>query len=497
MRKFNIVLLLSASLLALISNCGCRGCLYAVCFLEDMRNGFVNRQYQREVRAFERSAERKAKELRGNLQAIVDDPELLCQWNAVEAAAVVRLLQDPTTTFTEEQLLALDAIWHREDAVRGRGEGGWSMPCSGLWLRPEWSLEHLAKGCESLQRATTAMRREEWLDYAVSTNVPDDSLHILLATGRCGDIARSNLMSRVVRDDVWRALLRDRYRMAEWASAATNLATQADIDDILGERDFFYAKIGMELFTTPDAARAALVEKCGLWNTRCTLVCRTPGDTAIGERCYADETGPTPPFVAAVRANVLITARVTPGSTPRTLQAADWLDRELCKRLGIRRDGTTPVHIMESLRYFIKHGFDKREVEENERAKAIANAATSFRTRLGEMREKNRQAFPDGPGIFRWNAEGRLEIGGNNPMCVALKIAEGKLPGLEDANPEERARFCFDAAAYASATAVSAYEWDAFARPLLSKAFSINPSLRAEAEALRIPEAFLVVGGGD
>ena len=83
MRKFNIVLLLSASLLALISNCGCRGCLYAVCFLEDMRNGFVNRQYQREVRAFERSAERKAKELRGNLQAIVDDPELLCQWNAV------------------------------------------------------------------------------------------------------------------------------------------------------------------------------------------------------------------------------------------------------------------------------------------------------------------------------------------------------------------------------------------------------------------------------
>ena len=82
-------------------------------------------------------------------------------------------------------------------------------------------------------------------------------------------------------------------------------------------------------------------------------------------------------------------------------------------------------------------------------------------------------------------------------MCVALKIAEGKLPGLEDATPEERARFCFDAAAYASATAVSAYEWDAFARPLLSKAFSINPSLRAEAEALRIPEAFLVVGGGD
>lgn len=429
----------------------------------------------REKNAQEREIAREAERLRGNPQLIRDDPAFLDQWNHIRASALARLVADPTMSFTEKQLIDIEAIWTRQNRLLCQGRGGWRAPCTGLWLRPEWSPENLKQGIMNLQRENVrGMRAVEWRDYASSTNVPDDCLHLMQARG--DETARANLASRIVRDDAWRSSLRERYRYTEWDPPATNHVTQEQADSVLHDfkhRAWFSADVTLEVLPSPDEARERLLEACGERNTRFALVCRFPGDTSIGERCYSDMTGPQPDFVVFVRANALVVASKMEGSTSEALKAADWVDRQICKRLGIGRDGATDVNSMHDLWEMILFGRDREadiRKRKNESAMRLAQESADFITKVKEL-------CPAFDGhialwglryVYGWGNDGRLTIeqvgqefaGGASPdylLFVARELIDGRRHGLEKATSVERAKFHNDAMAFAASAGVSAY----------------------------------------
>lgn len=435
---------------------------------------------KREKNAREREITREAERLRENPQIIRDDPAFLDQWNHIRASALARLVADPSMSFTEDQLLAIESIWTRQNRLISQGRGGWCAPCAGLWLRPEWSPENLKQGIMNLQRENVSgMRAVEWRDYASSTNVPDDCLHLMQAQG--DETARANLASRIVRDDAWRSSLRERYRYTEWDPPATNLVTQGQADSVLDDlkhRAWFSADVTLEVLPSPDEARERLLEACGERNTRFALVCRFPGDTAIGERCYSDMTGPQPDFVVFVRANALVVASKMEGSTSEALKAADWVDRQICKRLGIGRDGATDVNSMHDLWEMILFGRDREadiRKRKNESAMRLAQESADFITKVKELCPafNGHIALWGVHYIYGWDSEGRLTIepasqefaGGASPdylLFVARELVEGRRQGFESASPDERERFRRNTRAFAMVAGVSVYSWNSF-----------------------------------
>lgn len=437
---------------------------------------------KRERNAQEREIAKEAERLRQNPEIIRDDPAFLDQWNHIRASALARLVADPSMSFSEEQLLAIESIWTRQNRLISQGRGGWCAPCAGLWLRPEWSPENLEKGLMNLQRENVSgMRAVEWRDYASSTNVTDACLHLMQARG--DGTARANLASRIVRDDAWRATLRERYRLTEWDPPATNLVTQGQVDGVLYDlehRAWFSADVAIEVLPSPAEARELLLEKCGEHNTRCALVCRFPGDTAIGERCYSDMTGHQPNFVAFARANVLVVATKTDGCTSEALRASDWVDRQLCQRMGIARHGTTDVVSMDDLRDMVVFGRNREadiRKRKNEGAMRLAADSAAFIAKIREL-------CPAFDGhialwglryVYGWDDSGRLTIeqvgqefaGGASPeylLSVARDLLEGRRTGLENATPEERDRFHRNAISFAMAAGVNEYVWEMIGR---------------------------------
>ena len=471
---------------------------------------------RREKRAYEREVEKTVRRLREDPSLIPTNSVAFDPWDSYVPTAISRLVGDRAMPFTIEQLVAIDEIWEKQSARIAAGQGGWAASCPGLWARPEWTPEHLASVCGRIQQGPY-FRRGEAKGYAANTNTPIDSLYLILAhdagflcdpvtdkNDNVRQLARSNVVSRITHDEGWRTVLRELYRVDEWAAPPEAKVTDDECSEILERMrrdECIIAKPSIEVFDTPDAARAALLERLGDWNGRCALRCRNPGDIAVGERCYADATGPVPEFVAFVRANALVTAIADWGSTPETLQAALWIDRKLCERLGLPPPAGPKGKGYDSdirrLRERFAFGYDK-VISNDERAQGLLKASERFMARLEEIVGKDFATKGPQQSVYSWDEEGLMRIDVAHSMSdwrtlppwrlqIASDLVFGRMQGFGSATPADRARFCLDATAYASCAGVNAYVWDSFARPFLAEAFAIDPALRAEAEALGLP----------
>lgn len=303
-----------------------------------------------ELRARERRIAKAAENCRARLPSMAFDPESYDVWDYVTAKAIERLVSDRSVAFTEEQLKGIDAIWARQDRRLGEGKGGWRPNMPDLWARPEWTPESLAAACAGFLDGMSYYRRTQLGGYVGSPSVPDDCLEAILAHYAGSQLAvvtmpevfaaaRSNLMSRFVRDGAWREGLARDLRFAEWPGpASTNLLAEADIAGILREasRFSFDNEAEVKVFGSPAEARRALLEILGGYGPRGSILRRGQGEAPIGEVCFADMEGEHPSFVAFAMANATVAVRAGDGHwPPDALRLARRIAMEMKRRLGV------------------------------------------------------------------------------------------------------------------------------------------------------------------
>lgn len=303
-----------------------------------------------ERRERERKISRTADSYKARIESMSFDPDSYDVWDAVGAKAMERLVSDHSVPFTEEQLAGIDAIYVRQSERISAGKGGWWPRLPDLWTRPEWSPESLAAACGSFMPRPVHpeyYRQEQMMGYVSSAVVPDDCLHEILAAyagnqfavmtaPEVFEAARSNLLSRIVRDEAWLESLAARYKVSEWPPASsTNLLAEADARRILAEHERnFYDKADILVFGDTGKAREALARECGEYNTRDALPRFSDTASAIGEICFADPPGEHPSFVAFARCNAIVVIRAGDGRwPPDILDSARFIDSALRRKL--------------------------------------------------------------------------------------------------------------------------------------------------------------------
>jgi len=439
---------------------------------ETVFDGIERRRHDQEMRKAEAF-------LREDPQRLVTDPAAFRGITKGGLDAIAAVLRDPSVPFTVEQLRAVDSIW----TENGDDKSAHPWVGRGLWSRPEWSEADLAEIGARLLSEKRFWHYREWDDFVANPKAPEDVLHTFLArvphgfewttadwsAWRTASAARSNLAARTPP-----AVALGRYGIDGWAPPASDrLLSPADCGRIEAEHRHASgasARCALEAFDSAAAAREALVARATWWNARCRLLCRTPGDLDAGERCYADATGPIPDFVAFVRGNVLAVCESTHGSTSQATRAAEELDARLCAALGLPAGQTAGKGSYQRWRDMFDLACNRRQDLSDGRILRLAERSDAFKSSLKAV------LGPDGEGPAA------------RSLRLASELVAGERPGLENAAPAERARFCLDAAACASAAGANAYDWDAFVRPMLAEAFRIDPSLRAEAAALGLSD---------